>query len=70
MGDRFYVQQKNYKPPRRLKKDVIATFESIVGSEVPGLDRMTISSIEHLTVIIAAKIASTQYKKALRELAK
>ena len=70
MGDRFYMQQKNYKPGRRLKKDVIETFESIVGLPVPGLDRMTIANIENLTSVVIIKITSVKFKRALERLAK
>jgi hypothetical protein len=56
MGDRFYEQQKNYKPKRRLKKDVIAEVHKLLGAEVPGLDRMTIASIDALYDAIYFKI--------------
>jgi hypothetical protein len=48
MGDRFYMQQKNHKPGRRLKKDVIAELHEVLGIEVPGLDRMTIPNLDAL----------------------
>jgi len=57
MGDRFYMQQKNYKPKRRLKKDVIAEFEQVAGQKIEGLDRMTIPSLEAL-------LSFTKYMKA------
>ena len=42
MGDRFYQQQKEHKPGRRLKKDVIAELTKVLGDrEVKGLDRCT-----------------------------
>lgn len=49
MGDRFYMQQKEYKPKRRLKKDVIATLTKVLnGNEVKGLDRCTIQTLDDL----------------------
>ena len=48
MGDRFYEQQKKYKPKRRLKKDVIAELTEVLGSEVQGLDRCTIATLDQL----------------------
>ena len=49
MGDRFYMQQKNYKPKRRLKKDVIAEVTQVLnGRKVEGLDRCTIQTLDDL----------------------
>jgi len=49
MGDRFYDQQKQYKPKRRLKKDVIAEITELLGNrEVAGLDRCTIQCLDSL----------------------
>jgi hypothetical protein len=49
MGDRFYQQQKEYKPGRRLKKDVIAELTEVLGGrEVSGLDRCTIATLDSL----------------------
>lgn len=49
MGDRFYEQQKTYKPKRRLKKDVIAEITKMLGNrEVKGLDRCTIATLDDL----------------------
>jgi hypothetical protein len=48
MGDRFYAQQKEHKPKRRLKKDVIAELTETLGDTVEGLDRLTIKSLEDL----------------------
>lgn len=49
MGDRFYLQQKEYKPGRRLKKDVIAELtEALNGREIKGLDRCTIQALDDL----------------------
>jgi hypothetical protein len=53
MGDRFYEQQKAYKPKRRLKKDVIAELTKVLGGrEVKGLDRCTIQTLDDLTEAI------------------
>lgn len=60
MGDRFYMQQKNYKPKRRLKKDVIADLEKLMGQSVPGLDRMTITSLDNLHIVIKSIIQEVQ----------
>ena len=49
MGDRFYQQQKAYKPKRRLKKDVIIEFQRLIGAKVDGLDRLTIKTLDDLT---------------------
>ena len=49
MGDRFYMQQKNYKPKRRLKKDIIAELTDVLGgTEVKGMDRCTIETLDNL----------------------
>ena len=49
MGDRFYMQQKNHKPGRRLKKDVIAEVtQALNGRQVNGLDRCTIQTLDDL----------------------
>lgn len=49
MGDRFYIQQKNYKPKRRLKKDIIAELTAELGGvQVNGLDRCTIATLDEL----------------------
>jgi hypothetical protein len=58
MGDRFYNQQKNYKPKRVLKKDVIADLEELLGCKANGLDRMTIPNIKELTEKIERKLLS------------
>lgn len=55
MGDRFYTQQKNHKPGRRLKKDVVKQLEAILGQEVDGLDRLTIKTLDNLMVAIKFK---------------
>lgn len=52
MGDRFYTEQKNYKPKRKLKADVIAELHTTLMSEVPGLDRLTIKTLEELHLAI------------------
>ena len=56
MGDRFYLQQKNHKPKRRLKKDAIADLEQLLGTEVKGLDRATIETIDNLTEAVERKL--------------
>ena len=49
MGDRFYQQQKEHKPGRRLKKDIIAELTKVLGGrEVKGLDRCTIQTLDDL----------------------
>ena len=49
MGDRFYTQQKEHKPKRRLKKDVIAELVAeLDGIEIQGLDRLTIAAMDEL----------------------
>lgn len=65
MGDRFYDQQKNYKPKRRLKKDIIANFESLLGQEVKGLDRLTIETLDNLHEAVQIKL----YQEAVLEAA-
>lgn len=58
MGDRFYEQQKNHKPKRVLKKDVIAELETLLGDKTEGLDRMTIPNIQKLTEQFQRKLLS------------
>ena len=58
MGDRFYMQQKEYKPKRVLKKDVIEDLSSLLGKNVEGIDRMTIPHIQELTEAIEKKLIS------------
>ena len=58
MGDRFYMQQKNHKPKRVLKKDVIADLQELLGREVKGVDRMTIPHIEELIEAVEDKLLS------------
>jgi len=49
MGDRFYMQQKNYKPKRVLKKDVIAELDEVLGgTHIDGMDRCTIATLQEL----------------------
>lgn len=52
MGDRFYMQQANYKPGRRLKKDALLDLQKVLGSHVLGLDKLTIATIDELTEAI------------------
>ena len=60
MGDRFYMQQKDYKPKRRLKKDVIAELHQLLGTEVKGLDRLTIAALDDLILAIKYRIAEAE----------
>jgi hypothetical protein len=52
MGDRFYMQQKNYKPGRRLKKDALLELEKVLGTHILGLDKLTIVTIDELASAI------------------
>jgi hypothetical protein len=61
MGDRFYMQQKNYKPKRRLKADVIAEIDILLNEHVEGLDKCTIATLDAL----ASAILSSQNAKVL-----
>ena len=57
MGDRFYEQQKAYKPKRRLKKDVIADLYALLGVEkIDNIDRLTIKGLDQLTEAIERKL--------------
>jgi hypothetical protein len=59
MGDRWYTQQKqskSSKTPRRLKKDIIADLENLVGEKLPGIERTTIATIEKLILLIEKKL--------------
>lgn len=70
MGDRFYMQQKLHKPKRVLKKDVVAEVHTILGTEVPGLDRCTIETLNNLKLAITYRVSQTKFSKAYKELAK
>ncbi len=75
MGDRFYKAQKKAPKRRVLKKDVIADFERLIGSEtIPGLDRMTITAIENLHDRVRTKLIMVRtlekFKKSFERLAK
>lgn len=61
MGDRFYAQQKDHKPKRRLKADVIAELQGYFIVEVSGLDRLTIKSLEELIQAVAYKQTTGNY---------
>lgn len=56
MGNRFYEQQKKHKPKRRLKKDIIAEFTDLLGTEVKGLDRLTIESLDALMEALTRRL--------------
>lgn len=70
MGDRFYEAQKRYKPGRRLKKDVIEILEMLLDTDIAGLDRLTIKTLEDLTTAISFKITTVKFDKTFRNLAK
>lgn len=48
MGDRFYFQQQNYKPKRRLKKDIVSSIEEMLSKPLPSLNKMTNKDLEEL----------------------
>jgi len=67
MGDRFYTEQAKYlkkkptkdfvekmtdKPKRRLKADIVAEVQAALPTEVPGLDKLTVDSLEALLVAV------------------
>jgi len=65
MGDRFYMQQlkatgtcpgdgKAVKKKRRLKKDIVADIELILGN-IPSLDKMTVVGLEKLLEVISTR---------------
>ena len=45
MGDRFYFQQANYKPKRRLKREIVAWIEELLGERLPSLEKMTVADL-------------------------
>ena len=57
MGDRFYMQQKNHKPKRRLKKDVIADLYTLLGvDEIKNIDRLTLEGLDQLIEAVERKL--------------
>ena len=61
MGERFYLQQQEYFGKtkyrklmtgeikvRKSKAELVATVKTLLNSEVPGLDKLTIVSLEAL----------------------
>lgn len=56
MGDRFYTQQKNHKPDRRLKAQVVKELQVLLEEDVKGLDRLTIVALEALIIAVKSKI--------------
>lgn len=52
--ERFYLEQKEYKPGRKLKKDYIEHINSLLKADLDGLDKMTIASLEALGEAICA----------------
>ena len=65
MGDRFYTAQKNYKPKRRLKKDVIQELDEVLGSHVEGMDRLTIKALDDLIEAIQIKMYQQEVLDAI-----
>jgi hypothetical protein len=67
MGERFYLQQQEYFGKTRYKKlvtgevkvrkskaELVATVKNLLEYEVPGLDKLTIASLEELINAIKA----------------
>jgi hypothetical protein len=67
MGDRFYLQQQKYFGKTRYKKlvsgeikvrkskaELVATVKNLLEYEVPGLDKLTMASLEELINAIKA----------------
>lgn len=52
MGDRFYEAQKDHKPKRILKKDIIAEINELLSAGIIGLDKCTIATLNQLTEAI------------------
>jgi len=53
MGDRFYESQRKStraapSTPRVLKKDIIAEINKLLGTEISGLDKCTIATLNQL----------------------
>lgn len=49
MGDRWYLQQKGpFKQKRKLKKDYVSEINEILKSEINGLDKCTIETLDNL----------------------
>ena len=69
MGDRFYAQQKAYTPKRRLKKDYIKELQEILETDIEGLDRLTIKTLDELTSTIVIQLTASKYSKTLKRLA-
>jgi hypothetical protein len=55
VGDRFYDQQKAYKPKRRLKADIIKELDEVLGSHVEGMDKLTIKTLDELIEALRCK---------------
>lgn len=58
VGDRFYNQQKNYKPKRIKKSEYIEDLETLLGEPIVSIDRMTIPGIQKLIELIERKLQS------------
>lgn len=54
MGDRFYEQQKTFKPKRKLKKNYIGEVNKLLSQDISGLDKCTIATLEDLVDAIKA----------------
>jgi hypothetical protein len=55
MGDRYYKQQKEYKPKRRFKKDIIKELDILLNHHIDGIDRLTIKALDDLIEAIRRK---------------
>jgi hypothetical protein len=56
MGDRYYIQQKEHKPKRILKKDVIAEINENLGASIIGLEKATIPTLTQLLEALNDKL--------------
>jgi hypothetical protein len=56
MGDRYYIQQKEHKPKRILKKDVIAEINENLSAGIVGLDKCTITTLTQLLEALNDKL--------------
>jgi len=48
MGDRFYESQKTAKGGRKLKADWVKDINGILGTEISGLDKCTVKTLQEL----------------------
>ena len=56
MGERFYLAQKEYKPKRKLKKDYIEFINNTLESDIEGLDKCTIATLEKLGDVLFERL--------------